>query len=409
MFNINQKFENFFPVSLKNYKAQIFPIIKNDILMFKEKGVVIWGLGSSAAAFYHALVEFDCDSSVIGFCDSFSGNESPDYLNKKVYSAIDAANKYPNAIFAIGSSAFKPILSYIRKESNLKSIFTYHFDPSNKSNFHLFTFASVFLRLVLGEYSSYVCNYYKHFEYFCNLQKQDNLKSECKVLSLFEDEDSKTIIKNRIDFFANGNISAICSIPDAFEGREYYEFFSKQLAADEVFFDCGAFTGDSIADFLDAVNGSYKSIVAFEPDKKSHLKLTQFANEKALKNITCINAGTGIREEKLCFTSNGGAGEMFTDTSNGETVSIVPLDKYIKFKPSLIKMDIEGFELDALKGAENTIKELKPKLAICLYHKPMDLIEIPLYLKSLVPEYKFSLRQHCPSKLYDVVLYAEVD
>ena len=40
MFNINQKFENFFPVSLKNYKAQIFPIIKNDILMFKEKGVV---------------------------------------------------------------------------------------------------------------------------------------------------------------------------------------------------------------------------------------------------------------------------------------------------------------------------------------------------------------------------------
>ena len=216
MFNINQKFENFFPVSLKNYKAQIFPIIKNDILMFKEKGVVIWGLGSSAAAFYHALVEFDCDSSVIGFCDSFSGNESPDYLNKKVYSAIDAANKYPNAIFAIGSSAFKPILSYIRKESNLKSIFTYHFDPSNKSNFHLFTFASVFLRLVLGEYSSYVCNYYKHFEYFCNLQKQDNLKSECKVLSLFEDEDSKTIIKNRIDFFANGNISAICSYPSFF-------------------------------------------------------------------------------------------------------------------------------------------------------------------------------------------------
>jgi len=149
--------------------------------------------------------------------------------------------------------------------------------------------------------------------------------------------------------------------------------------------------------------------VAFEPDKKSHLKLTQFANEKALKNITCINAGTGIREEILCFTSNGGAGEMFTDTSNGETIPIVPLDKYIKFKPSLIKMDIEGFELDALKGAENTIKELKPKLAICLYHKPMDLIEIPLYLKSLVPEYKFSLRQHCPSKLYDVVLYAEVD
>lgn len=68
-------------------------------------------------------------------------------------------------------------------------------------------------------------------------------------------------------------------------------------------------------------------------------------------------------------------------------------------------MDIEGAELDCLKGAEKLIKTLKPKLAICLYHKPMDLFTIPLYLKSIVPQYRFKLRQH-HHPIFDTVLYA---
>ena len=54
-------------------------------------------------------------------------------------------------------------------------------------------------------------------------------------------------------------------------------------------------------------------------------------------------------------------------------------------------MDIEGSEMKALKGAEKLIRERKPNLAICVYHKPNDIVDIPLYLKSLVPEYKIYL------------------
>lgn len=71
-----------------------------------------------------------------------------------------------------------------------------------------------------------------------------------------------------------------------------------------------------------------------------------------------------------------------------------------------IKMDIEGSELEALKGARETIRRDKPKLAICIYHKTEDLWEIPLYIKSLIPEYRFYIRHHGPSGLYDSVLYA---
>lgn len=72
-----------------------------------------------------------------------------------------------------------------------------------------------------------------------------------------------------------------------------------------------------------------------------------------------------------------------------------------------VKMDIEGSELEALKGMSRTICACKPKLAICMYHKPEDMWEIPMYLKKLVPEYRLFVRHYSNSDL-ETVLYAVV-
>lgn len=69
-------------------------------------------------------------------------------------------------------------------------------------------------------------------------------------------------------------------------------------------------------------------------------------------------------------------------------------------------MDIEGAELEALKGAEKVLRKCKPKLAISLYHKNEDLYQIPIWLSKVVPEYKFYLR-HYSNKRWDLVLYCE--
>ena len=97
--------------------------------------------------------------------------------------------------------------------------------------------------------------------------------------------------------------------------------------------------------------------------------------------------------------------KVVKDQKEGNQVVIVALDNYLNEKPTIIKMDVEGFEFETLKGADTIIRSLKPKLAICIYHKTLDFYEIPLYLKSLVPEYKFKIRQHEPG-FCETVLYA---
>ena len=88
------------------------------------------------------------------------------------------------------------------------------------------------------------------------------------------------------------------------------------------------------------------------------------------------------------------------------TVDVETIDNVVDSKRvTFIKMDIEGSELSALRGAETTISKSKPKLAICVYHKPEDLISIPQYINSIVPEYKFFLRHH-QFISWETVLYA---
>ena len=68
------------------------------------------------------------------------------------------------------------------------------------------------------------------------------------------------------------------------------------------------------------------------------------------------------------------------------------MDDVIADPVTFLKMDIEGFELDALMGAKGLIETYKPKLAICVYHKCEDPVSIVEYLAQLVPEYEFYMR-----------------
>src|SRR5262249_9153018 len=71
-----------------------------------------------------------------------------------------------------------------------------------------------------------------------------------------------------------------------------------------------------------------------------------------------------------------------------------------------IKLDVEGSELNALHGGEQSLRRWRPKLAISLYHRPEDFFTIPLWLNSLNCGYRFFL-DHYSIHNEETVLYAK--
>ena len=126
-----------------------------------------------------------------------------------------------------------------------------------------------------------------------------------------------------------------------------------------------------------------------------------------MTNVNLIQAGLWNETTTLRFHA-GGVGTSFLSNDGEIAVPVVTLDSIVKDEPvAFIKMDIEGSEMQALRGAANIIRRDKPLCAICIYHKPGDMLEISSYLKQLVPEYQFAIR-HYAVTADETVLYAFV-
>lgn len=164
----------------------------------------------------------------------------------------------------------------------------------------------------------------------------------------------------------------------------------------DVVVDVGAFVGETAIYFASKLNGE-GVVYALEPVCSTAKIATANINHSGFEQrITVVNFAAGSQEKKLFIDCGGDLGHTahLSDTE-GQAVDVVPIDKFVAqcgTPVDFIKMDIEGAELDALKGASETIRNYTPKLAICLYHKPEDLYEIPFFIRSLNNKYKFYLR-----------------
>lgn len=141
---------------------------------------------------------------------------------------------------------------------------------------------------------------------------------------------------------------------------------------------------------------------AFEPVKNN---AEQIKNNslfgKLCKELYVYEYGIGENNEKLKFDC-GGDGEnqengRFCLNENTNFVTELEIKSIDSLDISIngqlyIKMDIEGSELGALKGARNTIQKYRPCMAVCVYHRKNDLIDIPLFINSIVENYNYYLR-----------------
>ena len=193
----------------------------------------------------------------------------------------------------------------------------------------------------------------------------------------------------------------------------YYDCGLKHLPKDVInslknkdFIDGGAFIGDSALMFEKFYLP--KNIYAFEPENSNFNRMLMTIKWNNLKKVISINKGLGRKEEKLKIKSFGVISQI---SEHGEQeVSITTIDNFVfekKLNIGLIKLDVEGFELNVLKGAEKTIKKFSPILLIAIYHNGKQFFETYNYIQKKYPKYKCIIRKIDPSKAFlETVLIA---
>lgn len=230
----------------------------------------------------------------------------------------------------------------------------------------------------------------------------------------FVDEKSKQVYAELV----RARITDASVSPAIKEENQYFALDIFQAAsADEVFVDCGAYTGDTILEYLRNKNGRFGKIVAFEPDDTSFAQLKNTVQHET--------ADRGFSENKIAIYPYGIADKsnvlklvqrenvptsnklVDADDAVGTEIKVVSIDEFIDEPIHFLKADIESFEYKLLIGAEQTIKKYRPKLAICIYHNGVDFFQIPRLIKKMVPEYHIAVRHHTHD-LSETVLYAWV-
>ena len=254
----------------------------------------------------------------------------------------------------------------------------------------------------LGDVPTYSFEAEIYCDFCSDVDNYDRLERLYRSLS---DDKSRIVLDSVIKGRITGNQDYFI---DIMEPDQYFPEGIIELSDHETLVELGSNDGGTLSDMLNRINRHYNEIYCFEPDKQAFEALSKVvANERG--NIYAFEKATGAEHGYMSLLSNAeyGVSQLSAEESSYK-VEVVRLDDVITSPVTYIKMDIEGAELDSLKGMERIIRENRPKMAICVYHNNADILDIPEYVRKLVPEYKIYLRHHNWGAA-ETVLYCTLD
>ncbi len=336
------------------------------ILKASDKPIVLYGMGNGADKIINVLNEKGISFSGVFASDGFVRNKF--FHGHKISSYNELEQKYGKMIVLLCfGSARAEVLENIRRISARQELYAPDVPVIGGG---LFT------------------------KDFC----REHEKELRWVYSRLADDQSRKTFENTVKYKLTGKLSYLydCEVaPD-----EPYNTFLK-LTDSEAFLDLGAYNGDTVADFVNRVT-SYKHITAVEPDAKTFKKLLK--NTEKLSDTECINLCISDFDGQGFFGMRGGRS---SGTSDGQIkAQFSTIDSLSeKTAPTYIKMDIEGEELNAIKGAKNTISIHKPKMLIACYHRNEDIFTLPKAVLDLNCDYQLYMRHFTSVPAWDTNFY----
>ena len=229
---------------------------------------------------------------------------------------------------------------------------------------------------------------------------QQNKEKIREVYTSLADDYSRKVYANIINFKISGKIEYLSAVTTP-KSDIYKQIIKPNL--NELYVDLGAYNGDTIKELTEFTRGKYLSIYAVEPDKKNYKKLNKFVD--GMNHIYTYNCAAWCCDTQLPFASK--AGRQSSISVGGDMIEARSVDSILGgLSATLIKMDVEGFEREAIWGAAHTIAYYKPKLMVSLYHRNEDIFELPLLIKTLNPNYKLYIRHQLYIPAWETNLYA---
>jgi FkbM family methyltransferase len=179
------------------------------------------------------------------------------------------------------------------------------------------------------------------------------------------------------------------------EQRDAYEPPGHEVRRGDIVLDCGANIGMFVRKALSRGAGL---VVAIEPAPSTLDALRRnFDAEIRAKRVIVYPKGVWDRDTEMDLTINetneGGDSVVLGDSGPKVRVPLTTIDKIVAElnlpRVDFIKMDIEGAEKPAIRGAKNTIQRFRPRMSLSSEHFTDDFIAIPALVKSIEPRYSY--------------------
>lgn len=213
-----------------------------------------------------------------------------------------------------------------------------------------------------------------------------------QVYDMLADEQSRKVFGATLNYKLSGKIKYLfaCETQRTEDIRELIA-----PTQDEVYLDLGAYNGDTIKELGELTEWQWRGVIAVEPDRRNCRKLRALAEDLAARNLPVEVHEAGIWSEagELGFSDSGGRQSTFIGAEK-KSVPVTTIDAVAARGVTLVKMDVEGAETQAIAGGRATLAKYAPKLFVAAYHYDVDLFRLPLMLHKIVPQYKIYLRKH---------------